>query len=118
MRLVHAPDGDASGGRALATEVELADSLRDQVRGVTFRDELPADFAMVFEFGRAGYRSIHMLFVRVPLDVLWLRDERVVKRKALAPWTGVGLAKADRVVELPAGAADGVTVGDAVRLES
>jgi uncharacterized membrane protein (UPF0127 family) len=118
MRLVHVPDADGAEARVLATEVELADSIPSQLRGLTFRSAIPTDFAMVFEFGGTGYRSIHMLFVRVPLDVLWLRDEVVVERKTLAPWTGVGLARADRVVELPAGAADGVGVGDAVRLEA
>ena len=117
MRLVHVPGADGDESRVLATEVELADSLRSQVRGLTFREAVPADFAMVFEFGRAGYRSIHMLFVRVPLDVLWLRDDTVVKSKTLSPWTGLGLARADRVVELPAGAARHVDVGDTVRLE-
>lgn len=117
MRLVHVPDADGADRRVLATDIELADSLASQLRGLTFRSTLPADFAMVFEFGGTGYRSIHMLFVRVPLDVLWLQDETAVKVKTLAPWTGVGFAKADRVVELPAGSADGVDVGDTVRLE-
>jgi uncharacterized membrane protein (UPF0127 family) len=118
MRLVHVPGADGAEGAVLASTVELADSLASQVRGLTFRDDLPEDFAMVFEFGGTGYRSIHMLFVRVPLDVLWLRDDVVVQTKTLSPWTGAGVAHADRVVELPGGGADGVSVGDTVRLES
>ncbi len=117
MGLVHVPDADVAEDRVLATEVELANSLASQLRGLTFRSDLPSNFAMVFDFDGTGYRSIHMMFVRVPLDVLWLRNDTVVKRKTLSPWTGVGIATADRVIELPAGGAEGVCVGDTVRLE-
>lgn len=118
MHLRHVPaDADGGGGRTLATTVEVADSVGAQLKGLMFREALPEDYALLFEFGRPGFRSIHMLFVRVPLDVLWLRDGEVRQRKTLAPWTGVGLARADAVVELPAGAADGVEVGDRVVLE-
>lgn len=117
MRLRHVPaDDDAADGPVLASRVEVAETLSAQIRGLAFRD-VPEDFALVFEFGRAGYRSIHMLFVREPLDVVWLRENAVVKRSTLTPWTGLGLARADRVVELPAGAADGVEPGDSLCLE-
>jgi len=116
MRVRHEPaDGDE--GAVLATTVEHADSFGSQLKGLMFRDELPADFAMLFDFGRPGFRSIHMLFVRVPLDVLWLRDDEVVHRKTLSPWTGLGLARADRVIELPAGAAEAVETDDRVVVE-
>jgi uncharacterized membrane protein (UPF0127 family) len=112
MPVRHEPaDGDP---RVLATDVDHAEGLVSQVKGLMFREEVPEDYALVFDFDGAGYRSIHMLFVRVPLDVLWLRDDAVVQRKTLSPWTGLGLARADRVIELPAGAADGVAAGDAV----
>lgn len=120
MRVVHDPQGEA---RDLATTVEVAEGIREQARGLMFRSELPDDYAMVFEFDEPPwwtiaalerYRSIHMLFVRVPLDVLWLRDGEVVQVKTLAPWRGFGAAQADTVIELPAGAAKGVEVGDEV----
>lgn len=128
MEIRHEPVVDAEGsrdGRVLATDVAFADGLRQQVKGLMFRDEVPPDYALVFEFGDpprlipdavAGLRSIHMLFVRVPLDVLWLRDDRVQQVSTLSPWTGTGLARADTVVEMAGGAADGVEVGDVVRI--
>jgi uncharacterized membrane protein (UPF0127 family) len=58
-----------------------------------------------------------MLFMRFPIDVLWLQGERVVKRARLSPWTGYGVARADRIIELPAGAAEGVSVDDTVVVE-
>lgn len=119
MRVRHLPAGREGGeeARLLATDVARADTLGTQLKGLMFRESLPEDFAMVFEFDGAGYRSIHMLFVRVPLDVLWLRDDEVVQYKTLSPWTGLGLARADCVVELPAGAAEGVEPGDRVLVE-
>lgn len=119
MRVRHYPagDGGADEGRVLATEVDVADSFVTQMKGLMFREEVPADFAMSFEFDRPGFRLIHMLFVRQPLDVVWLRDDEVVKHATLSPWTGTGVARADRVLELAAGGAEGVAVGDTVRLE-
>lgn len=120
MRVVHDPQGEA---RDLATDVEVAQGLLEKARGLMFRSELPDDYAMVFRFDEPPwwtidrlerYRSIHMLFVTVPLDVLWLSDGEVVQAKTLAPWRGFGAAQADTVIELPAGAAEGIEVGDEV----
>lgn len=126
MRLVHEP---ADGGRrVLATTVETADTTLEQSRGLMFRESIPEDYALVFDFeaegdswlpwagGGAAYHSIHMVFVRFDIDVVWLLDGEVKQVKTLAPWTGLGFAKSDAVIELPAGAADGVDVGDRVFL--
>lgn len=116
MRLIH----DAADGtdRALATEVETADSFLAQARGLMFRRSVPDDYALVFPFSGIGSRDIHMVFVPFPLDVVWLVDDTVRRVERLRPWTGFARARADTVVELPAGAADDVETGDTVRLES
>lgn len=115
MGLVHeSADGEK---RVLATDVERADSLLAKVKGLMGRSSLPDDYALVFEFGRTSYRDVHMLFVRTPLDVVWLRDGEVVQVKTLRPWRGTGVARADCFVELPGGTADGVEPGDRVRFE-
>lgn len=116
MRVVHEP-ADGDGTRTLATDVEVAGSLRAKFRGLRFRRSLPESYALVFPFDHAGRRDIDMLFVRTPLDVLWLEDERVRQVKTLRPWIGLGLARADCVVELPPGGADGVAAGDRVVVE-
>ncbi|WP_018256238.1 DUF192 domain-containing protein [Halomicrobium katesii] len=126
MRVVH-EDGDER--RTLADTVEVAASTVEQAKGLMFRGSIPDDYALVFRLhgppwplsallGDYGYQSIHMLFVRFPIDVVWLRDEAVAQVKTLSPWTGLGMARADTVVELPAGAADGVEPGDRVVIES
>jgi hypothetical protein len=111
MRVVHDPDGSA---RTLATEVDRAESVLQQARGLMFRRSIPDDYALVFPFDEAGRRSIHMLFVAFPLDVLWLIDGVVQAKKTMHPWRSVGWETADTILELPAGAADGVSEGDTV----
>lgn len=129
MRVVHETDdiiGEAGGGesRVLASEVERATSTLEQARGLMFRASLPADFALVMDVGGGGLlggpsrQVVHMLFMRVSIDVLWLVDDEVRKKATLSPWTGIGVGRADRIIELPAGGAESVQVGDTVRLEA
>ena len=115
VRVVH-EDGKGSES-VLASTVEVADSRLAKARGLRFRREIPEDHALVFPFSRVGRRDIDMLFVPFPIDVLWLVDGRVERTKRLRPWIGFGLSRADTVVELPAGVADGVEDGDRVRVE-
>jgi hypothetical protein len=131
MRVVHETDGiigSDSGPerRVLATDVELADSALTQAKGLMFRASVPDEYALVMDIDGGGLvpfssgpsrQFVHMLFMRVSIDVLWLVDDEVTKTGRLRPWTGMGVARANRIIELPAGATDGVTVGDTVRVE-
>jgi len=124
MRVVHDPDGDR---RALATDVEKADTFVSKTLGLMGKSSIPDEYALVFTFGDPDFlhrlfdtiprQYIHMLFVRTSLDVLWLREDEVVKTETLSPWVGLGAARADTIIELPAGAADPVEVGDTVVVE-
>ncbi|NHN57700.1 DUF192 domain-containing protein [Halorussus rarus] len=114
MRVVH---DDGRSERTLATEVDTADSFLSRARGLMFRRSIPDDYALVFRFDGAAVRDVHMVFVPFPLDVLWIVDDEVVRTEQLSAWTGLAEAEADRLIELPAGSADGVAVGDAVRVE-
>jgi len=122
MRVVHESDGER---RTLATNVELADTSLQQMRGLMFRRSLPDDYALVFEKDAPGFplslvtgsrakMDAHMLFVAMPIDVVWVDDGTVTQVKTLSPWTGSGIARADTMIEFPAGAADGVEAGDRV----
>jgi hypothetical protein len=116
MRILHEP---RSGGRTvLATEVEVADTFLSRARGLMFRSAVPDGFGLYFPFRRAAPRTVHMAFVRHPLDVLWLTDDRVERVATLSPWTGLARASGDALVELPAGAAAAVRAGDLVRLDA
>ena len=101
-------------GEVLATDVDVADTTLAQARGRMFTRSIPDDYALVFRFDDAETRDVHMLFVPYPLDVLWLVDGEVERVKRLHSWVGFGRARADTLVELPAGVADGVDLGDEV----
>jgi uncharacterized membrane protein (UPF0127 family) len=142
MRVVHesadADRGSTRGRSVLAADVETADSPLSKTVGLMGRTSVPDDYALVFQFEpgllergllslprplsalgeRARRRDIHMLFVRTPIDVVWIEEAEVVKVRTLDPWRGRDSARADTVIELAAGAADGVEPGDRVLVET
>ena len=112
MHVRHDPgDGDA---RTLASSVDTADTLLSQARGLMFRRSIPDDYALVFPFGDAGVRDAHMVFVPFDIDAVWVENEEVQHVETMAAWTGRAEARCDTLVELPAGAAGDVSVGDRV----
>jgi len=115
---------DTDNREVLATSVDIADSALSQARGLMFRSSIPDEYALVMEVGSGGLlfsgpsrQVVHMLFVRFPIDVIWLVDDEVTRVERMHPWRSIALAKADRILELPAGAADGVSAGDTVVVE-
>ena len=115
---------DTDNRKVLATSVDIADSALSQARGLMFRSSIPDEYALVMEVGSGGLlfsgpsrQVVHMLFVRFPIDVVWLVGEEVTRVERMHPWRSIGLAKADRIIELPAGAADSVAAGDTVVVE-
>ncbi len=88
------------------------------MRGLLGRAGLEAGGGMRFD----GTNSIHMLFMRFPIDVLYLdRDGRVVKLvHNLAPWRFSAAWRAKVTIELPAGALrrHGIEVGDTIETRS
>lgn len=113
MRLVHERGEET---RTLASQVEVAESTLAQARGLMFRRSVPDDFALVFPFDRVEKRSLHMVCVPFPIDAVWLCEEEVTKVKRLGAWTGLGWGRADCILELPAGAAAGIEMGDRIRV--
>jgi uncharacterized membrane protein (UPF0127 family) len=89
----------------VAQKVELADTFFKRAVGLMFRKGL--DGALVFDMGRLTYDGIHMLFVRFPIDVVFLDGDReVVDVKAgVRPWIGTAFPRARfrYAIELPAG---------------
>lgn len=121
MQLVHGgsdgEEGDDSDGRVLASTVEVADSFLTKAKGLMFRRSIPDDYALLFRFDGPATQSLHMVAVPFDIDALWLVDGEVTRKQRLSAWTGLGWGTADTIIELPAGAADGVSVGDEVRVE-
>ena len=115
---------DVDGREVLATTVGVADSVLSQARGLMFRSSIPDGYALVMEvggglllFGGPSRQLVHMLFVRFSIDVVWLVGNEVTRVERMHPWRSVAMAKADRILELPAGTAADVEAGDTVLVE-
>lgn len=85
------------------------------MRGLLGRRSLAADEGLLIR--PAG--SIHMLFMRFAIDAVFCdRDLRVVAiRRDLRPWRFAAAKGARTVVELAAGAASALSVGDRLSIE-
>jgi uncharacterized membrane protein (UPF0127 family) len=60
-------------------EVQIADTDPRRARGLMFQEQLPLDEGMLLVFDDANKRSIWMLNMQFPLDVIWIDDNsRVV----------------------------------------
>lgn len=103
-----------SDGRVVCARCALAETFVPKLVGLMGRASLPVDEGLLFR--PAG--SIHMFFMRFPIDVLFCDAElRVVKVvRGLKPWRTAGARGAKVTIELAAGAADGVEPGDELEL--
>jgi uncharacterized membrane protein (UPF0127 family) len=111
-------------GVPIAERVRTARSFRQRLIGLMGRKSLEPGEALWFP----GESSIHMLFMRMPIDVLFLSEPeadgaRVVMdlRHSLPAWRGVVWAsrRAKGCLELEAGvlARCGIKVGDRILLD-
>ena len=104
-------------GTVLATDVRHARSVVSRTRGLMLRAALEPGCGL--DICPCG--SIHMMFMRFPIDAVFYDREGRVTRVArrLRPWIGLafGGRGARGVVELPADAADGVQVGDVLEFD-
>jgi uncharacterized protein len=104
-------------GVILCERCEIPERAFGRARGLLGRDGLEPGEGMLID--RAG--SVHMFFMRFPIDVVFLdRDRTVVGvRHRLVPWRVAGARHAVAALELPAGTAAeaGIQEGDVLVLE-
>ena len=107
-----------AGGAVVCERCEVPESSFGRARGLLGRDGLDAGEGMLID--RAG--SVHMFFMRFPIDVVFLdRDRKVVGvRHGIRPWQVAAARRAVAALELPAGAAAeaGIEEGDVLALEN
>ena len=108
-------------------EAELAVTPEQQARGLMFREALPPDRGMLFIFPRVERRPFWMFQTRIPLDMIWIdQDRRIVEIAAHTPpcLSGDpagcpsygGQADAKYVLEIAAGQAEAhrLSLGDLI----
>lgn len=109
--------------------VEIAETEELWKRGLSGREALPENSGMLFVFSEPKAQVFWMKNTRIPLDILWVHDGRVVGIQTMQPEPNVPDDQLHRyaspepvewVVEVNAGwAADhGVQIGDSVTLAS
>ncbi|MEO8639722.1 MAG: DUF192 domain-containing protein [Chloroflexota bacterium] len=100
-------------GTSVAERCRVAASLGDRAVGLLATPNLPAGEGLLIE----RTQSIHMFFMRYPIDVVFVDRHATVTRTvaSLRPWRVVWWARGARdCIELPVGAllASGTAVGD------
>ena len=105
-------------GVVIGDRIELADSFGARLRGLMLRPTLrPGEGLLLTEV-----RSIHMGFMRFPIDAVFLDGEWVVTSVAaeIRPWFETArCGRARHTLELPAGTAFrlGIVPGTRLRIE-
>ncbi len=114
MRIVKVETGE---GGIICERCIVADSFWTRFRGFMGRAEPAPGEGILFVPGG----SVHMFFMRYPLDVVFCdRELRVLAvAESVKPWRTAGKRGAKRTLELAAGEAArrGVEVGTTLRLE-
>jgi uncharacterized membrane protein (UPF0127 family) len=112
--------------RGQRVSIEIADTPEKQRKGLGERDALDWDHGMYFEYSQSGFYAFWMKGMRFSIDILWLRDGRIVGIEANVPFEKGGNGPTvrpreltDAVLEVPAGysSAAGWMIGDRVHLE-
>lgn len=86
-------------------EIELADNFLKRLRGLMFRSRLAAGSGLLL----APCNSVHMLFMRFAIDVIYLDENFCIKKivRDLTPWLGISFCfGAWGALELPSGEAE------------
>jgi uncharacterized membrane protein (UPF0127 family) len=104
-------------GAVVCARCEIPKSSFARARGLLGRSGLEPGHGMLID----AAPSVHMFFMRFPIDVVFLdRDWKVVRVvQGLRPWRVAGARRAVAALELPAGAAAeaGIAEGDVLSLE-
>ena len=104
--------------------VEVARSHQAQTRGLGGRPSLKKGTGMAFPYDGPGLRGIWMKGMLIPIDILWIREGRIVAIEANVPppssngAVAVFSHVADLVLEVPAGNAKemGIRIGQSVKV--
>jgi uncharacterized protein len=107
---------DERGG-VVCARCAMADSPLSRLRGLLGREELAPDEGLLL----TPESSIHTLFMRFPIDVVFLEADMTVLsvRENVRPWRTAGHRGSRSVLELPAGTCEqrGLRPGDRLALD-
>jgi hypothetical protein len=119
------PTGTLVIAERVTVTVELARSVHEKVRGLSGRPALKPGRGMLFVYEQAQPIGIWMKDMRFSLDIIWIRDGRIVHVEKNAPPLvpsgpeRVYTATGEAVLEVPAGFAEQqkIRIGDRVKVD-
>lgn len=105
--------------------VDIADTMATRAKGLGGRDGLNNNQGMLFIFNNSAYQTFWMMGMRIPIDIIWLQDDKIVDITENTPAPRAGelnlptykpSQKANKVLELKAGWVEQfkVKIGDRV----
>ena len=112
-----------SRGTVLCARLEQAGGVTGKSRGLLGRERLEPGTGMLFEAGwLEPFMCMHMMFMRFPIDIVFLDRENVVIRvnHHLKPWRFSSIVwRARRAMEIEAGAvsASSTQIGDEIAFD-
>ena len=101
-------------------KVEVVESIEEQKKGLMLRQDLPLDSGMLFTYNQEQNLSFWMKNMLIPLDIIWInKDKEVVHiERDVQPCQEEKCEsitfKATYVLEVNAGQAEGIKLGDKV----
>ena len=123
---VAAGRGQVLFGDRVIVRIEVARTDVEKIRGLSGRDGLAPGEGMLFVYEEPARPAIWMRGMRFPLDILWIRDGRVVDlvTEVVPPIPGevprvfVPRQEARYVLEVPAGFVEryGIVLNDPVQI--
>jgi uncharacterized protein len=109
-------------------KLEIADTPAAQQKGLSGRDSLAQDQGMLFVFDKADYYSFWMKNMKFPIDIIFIRGDKIVSisKNAVAPKSADASlpiykpeAPVDKVLEINSGLSDkhNIKKGDKVEIK-
>lgn len=106
--------------------VEVAQNADQQRDGLSSRDSLSEGTGMLFRFGSRSEQQVWMADMKIPLDIAWIVDGKVLAVDTLTPctepdqntcplWTSP--SPVDALMEVPAHSLAAVTPGMSLTIE-
>jgi len=105
---------DDNKNRTAVAQLELAGNFAARLIGLMGKKSLPCGAGLLI----TKCNSIHMFFMRFAIDAVFVdKAMRVVKIvPGLKPWRVASCSEARHTLELPAGGAAGIEIGDQLRI--
>jgi uncharacterized membrane protein (UPF0127 family) len=105
--------------------VELAITAAEKEKGLGYRDNLGKNHGMLFPYDHPEKYSFWMKGMRFPIDILWIRDSKIVDISKNVPVATTSVLPVysprepvNQVLELGAGTSDqeGIKTGDTLQV--